>query len=266
MLDKIPKLTTLATGLTIVFSVLYDWAYFRIVEPNFFNHLTLGEHISSALEHIPVMGIFWGLTVIYLIGRKPTPIPEDEMEHYTDENHPLRPIIFSRTEDRITGVKVDSIFTITTMWVMAIVVEILNIRFIHMFWLIAIIITWPRLVRSVCEECEKSGREFLKPYLVIIPVFVAYALLSGWNAGTYDLRAGATHDLKSSSSQLNYKVHPLRKFENGLLVRVPSTQKNYFISWDKVQFLERFSPVNEDSPLCRWVNWCWLDLLKKKNT
>ena len=61
------QIVSVVSGATVLAAVLYDWAYFRVVRPNLIQLLSLRDHVTNALEWLPLsvtvglLGFIWGL-------------------------------------------------------------------------------------------------------------------------------------------------------------------------------------------------------------
>lgn len=62
-LDNAGKLTTIFASLVIMHSVIYDWLYLTAIDVEVFKFMTLTDHITSGIEHIPELA-----SVLFMFG------------------------------------------------------------------------------------------------------------------------------------------------------------------------------------------------------
>jgi hypothetical protein len=57
LLDRAALSIAVLTPLVIMFAVIHDWAYWTIVDPSMFRTMGIGDHVTSALNALPVVAV-----------------------------------------------------------------------------------------------------------------------------------------------------------------------------------------------------------------
>src|SRR5258708_37319926 len=70
VIEKWCPIAAVFSGGTIVLSVVYDWAYFAVVDPSAIQLMSISDHVSSAMQWLPLSVIVY-FASLFLNGLPP---------------------------------------------------------------------------------------------------------------------------------------------------------------------------------------------------
>lgn len=240
-LELVPQLAAVVTAATVLYSVLYNWAYFETIYPAGIQLLTISDHVASALKFLPiaigycllgwVAGYFRLLSKILPKPKNPKPFSADEWP-------------------RIRRIQ----YTFWTAVILGSGVLLAALSWPHE-WVsagLAILMLWVMFGDNVLAKTPISWRG--RYLLLVLPVFCVLALMNG--------NSEAVDDLSSSigTVQVIVKDHPpingvvvLRYLDKGIIFRVVSTSAVVYAPWDRIEQVSVAGARIERQPrACIW--------------
>lgn len=233
-----------ASAFLVCLSVLYDWAYFRFVGPEFFQMMSVGDHVTSILEILPVFSLWLFLGA--LVGALRSSL-SGEVEGVDEEV----PITLRQLLKRTANWLVPIALCIFGYWVMGFEDGLIFAIFIAgLLWLD---VSEFLLERHPTITVSSRGGRFL---CIIGPAIVFMIVATGLLDGKTDLQrqdGNALLYLRDSDQEVTVSV--LRHLDQGLLVKQHGGGNITLISWAGVERIELRMPESDNTPLiCKWVN------------
>lgn len=230
----------------LIFSVLYDFAYFGIVDRGFFSALSLGDHLTSALDRIPLsLGVFI-VGILFSIFLTPTKVPEG-----TDLGAKGMPVLF---ENNAVGIVINRWHWITVIFVFFVgLLGFVFSPFPYSALLVVVFILWNNFSSLVTFRLRRWGGGKIAPYFHFSGMFAILALFLGVQNGYSDLAKtkGEFSIWLSNNTQLS-DVIILKQGQFGTILRVPASNLNMQLRWDQIRYIEKITPVERRSNGCRW--------------
>lgn len=222
-LDLVAQLAGAITAATVLFSVLYNWAYFETVYPSALQLFTIGDHIASAIEFLPatvasavVGGLFGYFGFIgKLIPKKknPKPYSPDEWKKVRRTQYVFWSIIFLGFGGFLQllsppGLWIFAISTILTLWML----------FGH----------------DVLAKMQL--RRKMQIFVYFIPLYCAIAVMYGNGRAIGDLSNtdGTTRVILADHTVLDNMV-VLRYLDKGIILRPSETNAVLYEPWGQIE-------------------------------
>lgn len=219
---------------TLLASVLYDWAYFRVFYPHLTQFLSLNDHITNALEWLPLAALSAGAGLVWgALQTSYWPPPESASATF-------------------------KWVVVLPNWGLAILASLLllllttpeNLGSVLLtLWAIAFPITSWVVRRLVPHSLSRSlsGGLFLSVFVLCL----------GSSAGVGDLISdvGTSRVVLTSGSEID-KVRVIRSIERGLLIRQVEDNQVMFLPWKAVEkiYVVKVS-LEPRTRECLWFGW-----------
>lgn len=244
MLERWSQFAAVVTGATVVFSVLYNWAYFEVAYPAGIQLMSITDHVTSALEWIPQSLFLYAWSVFIALSSTPSHRASTNASNATSEARRWQVIMariilrswrFLRAAGPTGLVLGIYFFSDRTEW-WATIAAISLVLFLYL------------------SRLERDGR-IKWPYnwyAAVTIVFIGYSLEDGNRSGLRDFLA-TTGDAAIVTKQGDTfdDVVLLRQLDRGVLFR-PINQTNVsFLKWDDVAKLTALSdPIDQRWRIC----------------
>jgi len=231
------NIVSVATAAIIAFSVLFDWGYFQEVSPTAFGMMSVADHVSSAVEHLPTMLMVSG-PVLGVI------------------------VVLLSTLDSIHGVKIPKRFgkliviavvlvlfgTVTTLAVgsyregfLADYMSSIGIR--NAIQLMSSGLGLLLVVLVLTQLMSLSIDAKILAYVFYVILFVSISVGTGGVFAVSDLNERVpTHALNLTTGEAMTDVRPLRTNSAGMLLILTDVGTVNFITWDSISELVALRP------------------------
>ena len=256
-LDSLSKVVGLVTGITLIGSVVYDWAYFYALELSFSDiPTTIADHMRSALNWIPnavfVVGII--ICIELFLTRFEQGMTEEQL--ISTSSHPKFTAWFRKSPA-------------IPIIIMAVLIPVLYILFGHSFSSglgFSSIILWflfSSWVNSHPRIMEKRSMELRFAIKWLPPVLIWIASM-GYTAGSVSWYPDVnpirfTVYLKNASDPVQLRA--VRLFEKGVLFKSTPDLPVVFVKWEDVIKIEKSTTKPWQGVLKKWF-----DIPKEKKT
>lgn len=212
LLESWGQVVTVVTGLTVVLSLLYDWAYFSVVSPSSIQLLSIQDHISGAFEWIPA-GIFpYALnSFFYAMAPSGRSVNWTELKRYSL----FRTLYFYLLWLLLAF---SWLFTGSSDW-----------------FFVSAILFFLILFNIVQTGARENWADRTKTFLIISAFAVTYALGQGNHQGLQDAERTLPNTLviTKDGSRIKNTVL-LRQLDKGILLRTIDDNRIVFLQWDSV--------------------------------
>lgn len=252
LLEKVPHATAAISGTTIAVSVIYNWAYFRVLNSRAFELMTLSDHVSSALVWLPVatgtffISFFAGI-ISGAVSSRLRAQTKGEIDSKTQELRPHRKNLWRRA------------FKISLIGLAIAALTQIGVPKPNPLWSSGAIFVTAMCVAAATTVLDDSELRIrigsgLPIALMAVSLLATAAILYGVGDASADLRrtdGESRITLVDHSSVMNAII--LRDMERGILYRTMHDHGIFFVPWRDIASIQ--APVETPagaSPLCRW--------------
>lgn len=245
------EMSALVSGLTLVFSIVYEWAYMQVLGFDLSGAVTISDYFKFALGWLPTMlliylllamnefltqGIERGLTAQEIIASSPNPARTERFRR--------SPIIFFVAVS-LLGASFQLIFSPYRS---------------YFFMGVLVISLWGVFASRVSRipRIRERYSDFLCSLFVVVPIMVATTLTLGATEAERDLiEVVGSYEAIFSGGERVSNVQVLRILDQGVLLRKPSDGTIAFRVWSELSELnkQQVSVKETKSIACYVFDW-----------
>ena len=257
-MKNIPSLLTLASGIIIAYSVLYDWAYYSAVGSELFMAMTLADHVSSSLQRLPLLSVSILIALAFsLIGSHKNPqsvVPNNALVIYESPTSGT----FYKIPDSKLSIIILAIFVVLTIFLLP-----SPLWFLLFFLFLGI---WDHMAKWLLNAMRHFNLNSYTPLGYYIPLFMAYSLVLGFSSGQYILQKhiGRSSVYLENETPMIF-VSVLAVGEDTVIVRNHYKNTNYIVPKGNILRIEQpFTIPSHNSIACDWFKFCFFDNAETK--
>jgi hypothetical protein len=234
LFDSFPTVVAVISAAALVLSIVYDWAFFQVIDPRLLPLLTLQDHLAGAVEWLPLT-VFAYLTALL-------------SEAYTHRT--LSQVRFrtwkSLRWSAIGGVALIVLHVLTEDW--------RNPQ--GYAW--PLVMIWPWLYAVTLGRTPFFQQNLDAMVALSVVVFFVVIAASDGAASAYQIRRGFSplSTLRTEKGEAT-QVRILRNIASGVIY-LDEAGSAYFRPWGDVQEIE--TPLGKmrakPSLVCRWTHLC----------
>ncbi len=217
LIERLSRVVALASAVTVVASVFYDWAYFGVGAPSAMQLLTIGDHVSGALQWLPLTALTYALNITF----------------YSLSPRASAPKTTPKTSARKTS------WAARNFWRMVLAFILALSLVAYLFSALAVwspvlglgLVAW--IIFVYRAGLQKGMRDHLTTSLLLGGLIVLVSLERGNDAGVtaFGTTKADTELVTRDGTQIDQAV-VIRQMEKGVLVRNVVTNRLTFAPWD----------------------------------
>lgn len=236
---SLPIIAGLVPGASLLVSVVHEWAYFSVINPDLIRLMTISDYFSSILKWLPgtVIAMFVGYAALFITRRIEGGMTEEEL--ISTSSAPRFTRLFRAASNNLLRLMV-----LVGIPYAVITLPIWMSSFIG----IPILVAWVYLASWVTSHERLSGwmtRRMKMAFEWLPPLIIFIAMLGSSEAAiALVAKKGDSEVILNSDTTMDVLL--LRPLEVGLVVRQPETEKVIVLPWHKIA---EFNHSSETLPM-----------------